>query len=91
MVSSGNKLNNPEGIILDEPTRGGDVGAEQEIYLYIANQVAHGKAVILISAELPEILALSDRILVMREGNIKAALKREEATQELIIKHAMAH
>ena len=91
VVIAGINLNNPEVIILDEPTRGVDVGAKQEIYLYIANQVAHGKAVILISSELPEILALSDRILVVREGNIKAELKREEATQELIIKHAMAH
>ena len=91
VVIAGINLNHPEILILDEPTRGVDVGAKQEIYQYIAGQVADGKAVILISSELPEILALSDRILVIREGKIKAELTREEATQELIIKHAMAH
>ena len=91
VVIAGINLNNPDVIILDEPTRGVDVGAKQEIYQYIAGQVADAKAVLLISSELPEILALSDRILVVREGKIKAELAREEATQELIIKNAMAH
>ena len=90
VVLSGIHLNNPEIIILDEPTRGVDVGAKQEIYKYISQLVSKGKAVILISSELPEILALSDRILVVREGGIKAELKREEASQELIMKYAMA-
>src|SRR5690606_6382070 len=65
-------LNDPEVMILDEPTRGVDIGAKQEIYRYIAELVSRGKGVILISSELPEILGLSDRILVMREGNIVA-------------------
>lgn len=90
VVISGINLNDPEVIILDEPTRGVDVGAKQEIYEFIAALVARGKAVILISSELPEILALSDRILVVREGSIKAELSREEASQELIMKYAMA-
>lgn len=90
VVLSGIHLNDPEIIILDEPTRGVDVGAKQEIYQYISELVSMGKAVILISSELPEILALSDRILVVREGGIKAELKREEASQELIMKYAMA-
>lgn len=89
VVISGINLNDPDLIILDEPTRGVDVGAKQEIYDYIALLVAKGKAVILISSELPEILALSDRVLVVREGTIKAELSREEASQELIIQHAM--
>jgi inositol transport system ATP-binding protein len=90
VVLSGIHLNDPEIIILDEPTRGVDVGAKQEIYRYISQLVSLGKAVILISSELPEILVLSDRILVVREGGIKAELKREEASQELIMKYAMA-
>lgn len=90
VVISGMNLNDPEVIILDEPTRGVDVGAKQEIYEFIATLVSSGKAVILISSELPEILALSDRILVVREGRIKAELSRNEASQELIMKYAMA-
>jgi inositol transport system ATP-binding protein len=90
VVIAGMNLNDPEVIILDEPTRGVDVGAKQEIYQYIAALVDLGKAVILISSELPEILALSDRILVIREGEVKAELNREEASQELIMKYAMA-
>lgn len=90
VVLSGINLNDPEVIILDEPTRGVDVGAKQEIYEYIARLTSLGKAVILISSELPEIFALSDRILVVREGSIKAELSREEASQVLIMKYAMA-
>lgn len=89
VVLAGMYLNDPDIIILDEPTRGVDVGAKQEIYEFIAKLVAAGKAVILISSELPEILALSDRILVVREGSIKAELQREEASQELIMHYAM--
>lgn len=89
VVLSGVGLNDPQVIVLDEPTRGVDVGAKQEIYEYIDGLAAAGKAVLLISSELPEILALSDRVLVMREGRIGAALDRREATQELIMQHAM--
>lgn len=89
VVIAGMYLNDPDIIILDEPTRGVDVGAKQEIYEFMANLVEAGKAVILISSELPEILALSDRILVVREGAIKAELEREEASQELIMHYAM--
>lgn len=90
VVIAGMNLNDPEVIILDEPTRGVDVGAKQEIYQYIAAMVDSGKAIILISSELPEILALSDRIIVVREGEIKAELSREDASQEMIMKYAMA-
>jgi len=89
VVIAGMYLNDPDIIILDEPTRGVDVGAKQEIYGFMAKLVEAGKAVILISSELPEILALSDRILVVREGKIKAELQREEASQELIMHYAM--
>ena len=89
VVIAGMYLNDPDIIILDEPTRGVDVGAKQEIYGFMADLVAAGKAVILISSELPEILALSDRILVVREGTIRAELDREKASPELIMHYAM--
>jgi len=83
-------LNDADIIIFDEPTRGIDIGAKSEIYKLITQLVSAGKAIILISSELPEILGLSDRILVIRGGEIKAELSQIEATQELIMKHAMA-
>ncbi|HHW48693.1 MAG TPA: sugar ABC transporter ATP-binding protein [Clostridiaceae bacterium] len=72
-------------IFLDEPTRGIDVGAKREIYLLINDLIRQGKVVIMISSELPEILGMSDRILVMHEGELKGELTREEATQEKIL------
>lgn len=83
-------LNDADIIIFDEPTRGIDIGAKSEIYKLITQLATEGKALIVISSELPEILGLSDRILVIREGEIKAELSQAEATQELIMKHAMA-
>ncbi len=82
-------LGDPDLVILDEPTRGVDVGAKAEIYRFIGELAAKGKAVLLISSELPELLSLSDRVLVIREGRIRAELGRAEATQELIMTHAM--
>lgn len=81
-------LNDPDIIILDEPTRGVDVGAKFEIYKIIRHLTEKGKAVILISSELPEILGLSDRIVVLSEGKQTATLSKEEATQEKIMKYA---
>lgn len=75
----------PEILILDEPTRGIDVGAKYEIYLIINRLVAEGKSVVLISSELTEILGMSDRIYVMHEGRIIAEFDREEASQEVIM------
>lgn len=76
-------------LILDEPTRGVDVGAKYEIYKIINNLADEGKAIILISSELPEILGMSDRIYVMNEGRIVGELSREEASQESIMKCIM--
>jgi ABC-type sugar transport system ATPase subunit len=76
---------NPEVIILDEPTRGVDVGAKAEIYQVIDELARQGKAILLISSDLPEVLSLSDRILVMRQGGFAAEFEREEATQEKIL------
>ncbi|MBE9464196.1 sugar ABC transporter ATP-binding protein [Dyadobacter subterraneus] len=79
----------PKVIILDEPTRGVDVGAKFEIYKLINNLAAQGMAVIMISSELPEILGMSDRIMVLSKGVQTATLSRKEATQELIMKYAV--
>jgi inositol transport system ATP-binding protein len=82
-------LTEPDILILDEPTRGIDVGAKAEIYGIIAGLARTGKAIIMISSELPEILLLSSRILVMREGRITAELDPRRTTQEEILTHAM--
>jgi ribose transport system ATP-binding protein len=78
----------PEIIIMDEPTRGVDVGAKFEIYQLMRQLNRDGIAILMISSELPEILGLSDRILVMREGKIVAELTANEATEEMIIEFA---
>ena len=79
---------NAEVIIFDEPTRGIDVGAKYEIYLLINDLAAQGKAIIMISSELPEILAMSDRILVMRDGQVAGCLVNEEISQEDVMRLA---
>lgn len=78
-------LTNPDVLILDEPTRGIDVGAKYEIYLIINELVAQGKSVIIISSELPEVLGMSDRVYVMNEGKIVGELQDEQATQESVM------
>lgn len=79
----------PKVLILDEPTRGVDVGAKADIHALIRELAAQGMAILMISSELPEILAVSDRILVMREGRITAELNRAEATQDRIMQAAI--
>ena len=76
----------PDILILDEPTRGVDVGAKYEIYGIINDLAAQGKAIIVISSELPELLGLSDRIYTIAEGHITGDVPREEATQEKLMK-----
>lgn len=77
-------------IILDEPTKGVDVGAKAEIYEIMGNLAKKGYAIIMISSEMPEILGMCDRIFIMCEGRVTGELNREEATQERILKFAMA-
>ncbi len=77
-------------IIFDEPTRGIDVGAKAEIYEIMNELVAQGDTIIMVSSELPEILAMSDRVLVMQGGRIRGELSREQATQERIMHFATA-
>ena len=76
-------------IILDEPTRGIDIGAKQEIYKLIRELTKNGLAVIMISSELPEILGMSNRILVLSKGKQTAILTQKEANQEKIMKYAL--
>jgi L-arabinose transport system ATP-binding protein len=76
-------------LLLDEPTRGIDIGAKQEIYEIVRGLAAEGAAILLVSSELPEVLAVSDRILVMREGRLVAELAREEATEESVLQWAL--
>ena len=77
-------------LILDEPTRGIDVGAKYEIYTLMEELVRQGKSIILISSEIPELLGMSDRIMVMCEGRLSGILDRSEATDEKIIYYASA-
>jgi len=80
----------PKVLILDEPTRGIDVGSKAEVHRIIFELAEKGAAVVVISSELPEIMKLSDRILVMHEGHITGSFLREEATQEKIMSAALA-
>jgi ABC-type sugar transport system ATPase subunit len=72
-------------LIMDEPTRGVDVGAKAEIHSLIRGQAERGLTVMMISSDMPEILSVSDRIVVMREGEISAEFLNNEATEEKII------
>lgn len=82
-------LADPDVLILDEPTRGIDVGAKYEIYTIISELASKGKSVIVISSDLPEVLGLSDRIYVMNEGKFVGELSKNEATQESIMECIM--
>ena len=74
---------------MDEPTRGIDVGAKAEIYELMNNLAAQGMAIIMISSELPEVINMSDRVVVMREGRVSKILEREELSQEEIMRYAV--
>jgi rhamnose transport system ATP-binding protein len=76
-------------LILDEPTRGIDVGAKVEVHHLIDELAAQGMAIMLISSDLPEVLAMSDRILIMREGHQMAVLDQADANQERVLAYAM--
>jgi len=76
---------NPSVLILDEPTRGIDVGTKAEVHRIISELAANGLAIILISSELPEVLAMADQIIVLHEGRVTSTFARSEATQELVM------
>ncbi|MFA6891819.1 MAG: ATP-binding cassette domain-containing protein, partial [Sphaerochaetaceae bacterium] len=81
-------LSNPKVLILDEPTRGIDVGAKFEIYKLMMQIVKSGKAIIMISSELPELIGMCDKIYVMAEGNIQGELQRKDFSQAKIMEYA---
>ncbi len=81
----------PDILILDEPTRGIDVGAKSEIHRLMSKLAQEGKAIIMVSSELPEILGMSDRVLVMHEGRVGGIFDRKDATQENIMRAATGH
>ncbi len=98
MLSGGNQQkvviakslsSNPRIVLLDEPTRGVDVGAKAEIYHIIETLISEGVSVIMVSSELPELLSVSDRIMVMREGKIAGIVHAKEATEERIMEMAV--
>jgi len=78
-------LTNPKVLFLDEPTRGIDVGAKQEIYAEINRLAKEGMAIVLVSSELPEVLGLSDRVIVLHEGKLTGEFTRQEATPEKVM------
>jgi ABC-type sugar transport system ATPase subunit len=80
---------NAEVFLFDEPTRGIDVGGKIEVYKLMGELISRGAAIVMISSELPEILGLSDRILVMREGSICGEFDRADATEEKILNCAL--
>ena len=82
-------MTEPKVVLLDEPTRGIDVGAKLEIYELVNRLTAEGKAVILVSSELPELIGMSDRILMLHEGRVGGEFSREQATQERLMEAAM--
>jgi ABC-type sugar transport system ATPase subunit len=84
-------LTNPRVLFLDEPTRGIDVGAKQEIYALINRLAQTGLAIVLVSSELPEVLGLSDRVVVLHEGRVTGEFRRTEATPEAVMAAATGH
>jgi D-xylose transport system ATP-binding protein len=84
-------LTSPRILFLDEPTRGIDVGAKQEIYGHINRLAQEGLAIVLVSSELPEVLGLSDRVIVLHEGRVTGEFRRSEATPEAVMACATGH
>ncbi len=82
-------LTDPSVLLLDEPTRGVDVGAKREIYRLMNQWTEAGIAILMVSSEMPELLAMADRVLVMHRGRITAEFDREQATPDLVLEAAM--
>ena len=78
----------PKLLILDEPTRGIDVGTKSEVHRLMSELAGRGLAVLMISSELPEVLGMADRVLVMHEGRLTGELSRDEADEESVIRAA---
>ena len=82
-------LTEPRVLLLEEPTRGVDVGAKAEIYRIINDLTRAGVAILMVSSDLPELVAMSDRVLVMRAGSIVAELRDKDINQQNILSHAL--
>jgi D-xylose transport system ATP-binding protein len=82
-------MTGPRVVFLDEPTRGIDVGAKLEVYELVNRLTAEGKAVVLVSSELPELMGMSDRILMLHEGGLGGEFSRTEATPERLLAAAL--
>ena len=78
----------PKVLLLDEPTRGIDVGAKREIYQLMEKLASDGMGILFVSSEMEEVLAMSDRVLVMHEGRLAGELKREELSEEAVMRLA---
>ena len=78
----------PEVVVLDEPTRGVDVGAKRDIYFLIRRLADEGRAIVIVSSELLELIGLCHRVIVMRQGRLAAELPQDQLTEELLIAHA---
>jgi len=78
----------PRIVIIDEPTRGIDVGTKQQIYHFIAAQAAEGVSVVIISSEMPEVIGISHRVVVMREGQVMGVLTGDEINENEIVRYA---
>ncbi|MGL4405395.1 MAG: D-xylose ABC transporter ATP-binding protein, partial [Notoacmeibacter sp.] len=79
---------NPRVIILDEPTKGIDIGSKAAVHEFMAELVAQGLSIIMVSSEIPEILGMSDRVIVMREGRIVAEHINQNLTPEILVRDA---
>ena len=82
-------MTRPKVVLLDEPTRGIDVGAKLEVYELIGRLCAEGRAVVMVSSELPELMGICDRIVMLGKGRIGGTFKRDEATAEQLMASAM--
>jgi inositol transport system ATP-binding protein len=83
-------LGEPDILVLDEPTRGIDVGAKAEIYRLMCRLAHEGKAILMASSELPEVVGMSDRVVVLSSGAVTGRLDRDQASAETILRYAMA-
>ena len=81
-------MNEPTILLLDDPTRGIDVGAKAGIYELMDELTSRGFGIVLVSSELPELLGMADRVIVLREGELAATLDRTEATPDVVMRHA---
>jgi D-xylose transport system ATP-binding protein len=84
-------MTEPAVVLLDEPTRGIDIGAKLEVYELVNQLTAAGQAVVLVSSELPELMGMSDRIVMLAQGRVGGEFTRGEFTQERLLAAAMGH